>query len=96
MDNIEGDGEVLQTGERCAKKGESVMEVLRTKHPEACTRTAASPDSYPDRPPEIVPVNITDDTATAVAGQLLGGASPGGTDSFRLQHRLLRFGAASG
>ena len=87
---------MLQPEERCTKTGERVMEVLCNKYPEARPPPATSMDSYPDRPPEIVPVNITDDTATAVAGQLLGGASPGGTDSFRLQHRLLRFGAASG
>ena len=72
------------------------MEVLRAKHPEVRTPTAASLDSYPDRPPELTPVDITDDTVTAVAGQLSGGAGPGGTDSVSLQHWLLRFGAASG
>ena len=71
------------------------MEVLRTKHPEAWTPTAASLDSYPGRPPELTPVDITEDTVTAVAGRLSGGDRPGGTDSVSLQHWLLRFGAAS-
>ena len=61
-------GGILQPGERCKKTGEKVMEVLRTNHPEACTPTAASLDSYPDHPPELVPVDITDKTVTAVAG----------------------------
>ena len=47
------------------------MEVLSTKHPEARTPTAAILESYPERPPEIVPVDITDNMVTAVAGRLL-------------------------
>ena len=65
-------GGVLQPGERFTKTGERVMEVLRTNQPEARTPTAASLDSYPDRPPELVPVDITEDTVTTVAGLLLG------------------------
>ena len=71
------------------------MEVIRTKHPEARTPTAASLDSYPGRPPELTPVDITKDTVTVVAGRLSGGAGPGGTDSMSLQHWILRFSAAS-
>ena len=71
------------------------MEVLRTKHPGARTPTAASLDCYKGRPPELTPVDITEDTVTAVAGRISGGAGPGGTDSVSLQHWLLRFGAAS-
>ena len=77
-------GGVLQPGKRCTKTVEQVMEVLHTKHPEARTPTTASLDSYLDRPPELVPVNITDDTVTAVAGRLLGGAGPGGADLISL------------
>ena len=40
-------------------------------------------------------MEITDDTVTAVAGRLSGGAGPGSTDSVSLQHWLLRLGAAS-
>ena len=72
-----------------------MTEVLRTKHPEARTLTAAILESYPRRPPELTPLDITKDTVTAVAGRLSGGAGPGGTDSVSLQHWLLRFGAAS-
>ena len=72
------------------------MEVLRTKHLEARPPTAASLDSYPDRPPEIVSVDITNDMVTAVVGRLLGGEGPGGADSISLQHWWIRFGAASG
>ena len=88
-------GGVLQPGDRCTKTGDRVMEVLRAKHPEARTPTAVSLESYPDRPPELTPVDITNDTVTAVVGRLSGGAGPGGNDSVSLQHWLLRFRAAS-
>ena len=71
------------------------MEVLRAKYPEAWTPTAASLDLYPNRPIELTPVDITDDTVTVVAGRLSGGAELGGTNSVSLQHWLLQFGAAS-
>ena len=97
MDNEQGDrGGALQPGERCTKKGGRVMKVLRTNHLESRTPTAASLDSYLDRPPDIFPVDITNDTVTAVVWRLLGGAVPEGMDSVSLQHWLLRFGAASG
>ena len=38
-------GGVLETGDRCTKTGDRVMEVLRSKHPEARAQTAASLDS---------------------------------------------------
>ena len=88
-------GRILQPGEWCTKTGDPVMDVLRSKQPEARTPTAASLDLYPDRPPELTPVDITDDMVTAVAGQLSGGAGPGRTESVSLQHWLLRFRAAS-
>ena len=44
----------------------------------------------------MVPVDITDNVVSEVAGRLSGGAGPGGTDLVSLQHWLLRFGAASG
>ena len=51
--------------------------------------------SFTGCPPELTPVDITDDTGTAVAGRISGGARPRGTDSVSLQHWLLRFCAAS-
>ena len=53
-------------------------------------------DAYPDNPPEMVPVEITDNVVTAVAGRLSGGEGPGRTDSVSLQHWFLSFRAASG
>ena len=50
--------------------------------------SAACLDAYPGPPSEMVPVDITDDVVSAVAGRLSGGAWPGGTDSISLQHWL--------
>ena len=72
-----------------------MMEVLRIKYPEARTPTAASLESYPGRPPGLTLVDITEDTVTAVAGKISGGAALGGADSVSLQHWLLSFSAAS-
>ena len=44
----------------------------------------------------MVPVDITDNVVSAVAGRLSGGAGPGRNDLISLQHWLLRFGAESG
>ena len=78
-------GGVLQPGDRCTKTGDRVMEVLHTKHPEARTPTAASLDSYPGRPPELTPMDNTEDTVTEVVGRLSGRARLGGTDYVSLQ-----------
>ena len=88
-------GGVLQPGDQCTEMGDQVMEVLSTKHPEDWTPTTESLDSYPDRSPEITPMDITKDTVMMVAGRLSGGDGPGRKDSVSLQHWLLRFGAAS-
>ena len=55
---------MLQPADLCTKTGEKVIEVLRTKHLDACPSTTASLDTYPDRPLDLVPVDITDDTVT--------------------------------
>ena len=81
-------GGVLQPGDRFEKTGDRVLEVLRSKHPEAQTPTEACLESYTGRPPELTPVDIIDDTVTSVAGRLSGSAGPGGTDSVLLQHWL--------
>ena len=72
------------------------MEVLHTKHPDKQPPTAASLDTYPYRPQELVPVDTTNDTVTEVAGHIYGGAGPGGTESVSLQNWILHFGTVSG
>ena len=46
------------------------MEVLRAKHPEAQTPTAVILESYPNRPQELTPVDITNDMVAVDEGQL--------------------------
>ena len=82
--------------EHCTKTGECVLEVLRAKNPNARPSSAACLNTYPDKPPEMVFVDITDNVVLAVTGHLSGGTGLGGTDLVSLQHWLLRFGAASG
>ena len=60
--------------------------MLSTKHPDALSPTAAILDTYPDHIPELVPVGITNDTVTEVAGQFFIGAGTGGADSLSLKH----------
>ena len=43
-------GGALQPGDQFTKTGVRVMEVLRSKHPDALTPTAESLESYLDRP----------------------------------------------
>ena len=69
---------MIQPEELCTKTRDRVMEVLHTKHPGARPPSTASLDTYPDRLAEFFPVYITDDIVTEVAGQLSGGAGPGG------------------
>ena len=54
------------------------MEVLRTKYPDSRPPSAAILDTYPDRPLELVPVDITEETLTEVAGRLSVGAGDRG------------------
>ena len=85
---------MLHTLEQCTNIGERVLEVLCTKYPEAHPPTVAILELYPDRPPEIVPVDITDDTVTEDAVRLSGGIGPWETDSVSLQYWIMCFGAA--
>ena len=43
------------------------MEVQHTKHPEELPPTVVSLDTYPDCPPDLVSVDITDNMVTDVA-----------------------------
>ena len=79
-------GGVLQPEGHCTKTGDRVLEVLHAKQPDARPPSAACLDAYLGPPPDMVPVDITDDVVSSVAGRLSGEAGPGGTDSISLQH----------
>ena len=69
---------MLQPTDLCTNTGERVTEVLCTKNLDERPLTASILDRYTDLPPEIVPMDITDDTVTEVDGKLSGWARPGG------------------
>ena len=79
-------GGIIQPEGHCTNTGDLVLEVLHAKHPDARSPSDACLDAYPGTPPEMVPVNITDNVVLAVAGCLSGGARPWGTDLIILQH----------
>ena len=87
---------MIETEDTCPKTGLSVLDVLIPKHPEYCPPSAHSLEAYRGKPPEKVPVGITDATVATVARQLSGSAGlEGGVESISLHHWLLRFGVAS-
>ena len=63
-------------------------------HPETHPPTAIILKAYGSKPPEMVPVDITNATVATVARRLSGPARPGGVDLVSLQHWLLLFEAA--
>ena len=65
------------------------------KAPQCLPTDSAHLEAYGDKPPEIVPVGITDATMKTVARRLSGSAGPGGVYSISLQHWLLRFEVVS-
>ena len=69
-----GEVDNREVDEVCTSRtGERLMEVLRTNQLEARTSTAASLDSYLDRPPELVRVINTYDTVTEFTGDSQSG-----------------------
>ena len=70
-------GGLLHLEDPCTKTGDRVMEVLHTKHLDAHNPSVASLDTYMDRLPEFVPVDITNNTVTEVAGRIFEGVGTG-------------------
>ncbi len=87
-------GEIMLPDEIDAKTGDTVLDVLQSKHPDMRVPDIALMEEY-DTLPDFVELDITADTVEKVARRLSGSAGPGGTDSADLQHWLLRFGGAS-
>ena len=66
---------------------ERVMEVMRTKHPDAPPPpSSARLDYYTGRPPELVSVDIRECTIIDILGRLYRGAGARGADSVILKH----------
>ena len=87
-------GSILQPSDTDAKSGESVGDVLRSKHPAARVPDVDLLHSYPETP-AFVDVDITADVVESVARRLTGSAGLGGTDAHALKHWLLKFGKVS-
>ncbi len=87
-------GGVLLPDDVDEKTGESVIDVLQSKHPDAQVPDAAELEDY-ETVPNFVDLDITKEVVEKVARRLSGSAGPGGSDAQSLQQWLLRFGAAS-
>ena len=85
---------VLLPGETDEKTGETIFDVLKSKHPAARVPEASEMEDY-DILPDFVDVDITEDIVEQVARRLSGSAGPGGSDAQAIQQWLLRFGGAS-
>ena len=77
-----------------SKSGLPVLDVLKSKHPEAVIPQPETLEDY-DTVPSFTPLDITACTIESVARRMSGGAGPGGVDSMALQGWLLRFGKES-
>ncbi len=87
-------GGVLLPDDVDEKTGESVIDVLRSKHPDARVPDASELEDY-EVTPDFVDLDITEEVVEKVARRLSGSAGPGGSDAQSIQHWLLRFGQAS-
>ena len=72
---------MIQPGDSFSKTGKPVLDVLWSKHQWDRAPSTTSLDAYPIRPPELVPVGLTEDTVIEVARPLLGGAGLGGAQT---------------
>ena len=67
------------------KTGDTVLDVLKSKHPPARMPDEADLPEYAEIP-EFIEVNVTEETVEEVANTLSGGAGPGGTDAIALKN----------
>ena len=64
---------MFHTGDTCAKTGETILQVIRLKHPEARPATAVILDSYVGAPPALVPVDVKAETVAKVGRRISSG-----------------------
>jgi hypothetical protein len=87
-------GGILMPGDIDEKTGDSVANVLKSKHPDARVPDASLLPTYSETP-DFVDLSITEDVVETVAKRLAGSAGLGGTDAHALTNWLLQFGVAS-
>ena len=61
---------VPQPEDTCPKTGQTVLDVLHSKHPKACPATTKSLEAYRGKSLEMVPEEITDVTVATVLQRL--------------------------
>ncbi|KAL7530959.1 hypothetical protein ACHAXR_003772 [Thalassiosira sp. AJA248-18] len=85
-------GGIFQPYDKCSKTGLPVIDVLRSKHPEAVIPPAEDFDAYPDYPDsmEFMPMYFWEEHVAKAATRLSGGAGPCGLDGIQLKNWLLR------
>ena len=52
----------MKPGNAFTKTGKTVLDMFRLKQPEARAPSATSLNAYPDRPQELVPADLEEDT----------------------------------
>jgi hypothetical protein len=87
-------GGAMTADEIDEKTGDSVAEVLESKHPEAKIPDVRHLPTYAERP-VLTDVDVTPNVVEHVASRLTGSAGLGGSDAHALGHWLLKFGASS-
>jgi hypothetical protein len=86
--NQEEKGDIMLPDNINKKTGDSVIDVLKSKHPDARIPTISSLPGYTTIP-DYVDLDISEDAVKAIARCLCGTAGLGGTDSHALKHWLL-------
>ena len=89
----EKDG-ILMPDDVDEKSGDLVSEVLASKHPIGRDVEISSLPIF-ESYPELINIEVTEDSVEKVARGLSGSAGPSGIDSVAMSHWLLKFGGAS-
>ena len=76
----------------CSKIGETLIEVLQSKHPDVRLALNDIFDSYMGTPKELIPLDIMKNTVTEVGHWISEGVGPGGKDRINIQHWIFTTG----
>jgi xanthine dehydrogenase molybdopterin-binding subunit B len=81
-------GGALLPEDKDDKTGDTVLDVLQSKHPAARVPDTSIMEEY-NTLPDFVEIDITEEVVEKVAHRLTGSAGPGRSDLSALQHWLL-------
>ena len=87
-------GGILMPGDVDEKSGDLVSGVLASEHPIGRDVEISSLPIF-EFCPELINIEVTEDSVEKVARRLSGSAGPSGIDSVAMSHWLLKFGGAS-